>query len=81
MSEEYDDTGFVLHGKRQGPVVTPNDFDEAMALLKEVDAAYRRDAFFDAGKPRLYPCLCGAGRDSDHFPDCRLAAFLKKWGK
>ncbi len=73
MSEEYDNTGFVLHGKRQGPVVTPKDFDEAVALLKEFQFQTDSASIPVCGDCGASEGLCAAG--------CRIDTFIKRWSK
>ncbi len=58
-----------VNGERV-PVVPRADFDEALALLKEY-----------AGRCDCGRFLCCEMPDPIHATDCRLAAFLKKWGK
>ena len=56
-------------------------FDEAVALLREYENQYDIDP---NGNEVTACCREETNRhhkDVPHRPDCRLAAFLKKWGK
>ncbi len=57
------------------------DFDEALVLLK--DAEWASFQLEDEGQSVFSSCQeCRRQkRSGSHAPDCRLAAFLAKWGK
>ncbi len=53
-------------------------FDEALVLLKKYEYAGRAgDDDYGDGEPVCPECW--HDDDEGHTPDCRLAAFLKKW--